>query len=123
MIILKSSSEIRSQSIDTLCAPTAKLKKIYADAKLYRLTDSLLKISERQVAELKTNISLLEEKDVDTRNNYERQLDNLNQQVVLYKDQIAGYEKLIKREKRKRFLTGLAGAAGTAAAIYIAVTK
>lgn len=109
--------------IDTICRPIQEYKLILRDAKLYRYTDSLLKISEAQLAELKYNISLLTEKDAETKANYERQISNLEEQITLFKDQMQGYERLLKREKRKRFFTGVAGTLTTATAIFLLVTQ
>lgn len=112
-----------SQTTDTICAPIAQMKKVYAAAAQKKIVDSLLVISEKQVGELKYNVSLLTEKDAETRANYERQISNLEEQIVLLNDQMKGYERLLKREKRKRFFTGIAGTLTTATAIFLLITQ
>lgn len=104
---------------DTLCFPVQVVKERLTQARLYLLTDSLLHISETQLAELKYNIKLSGEKDSATKASYEVQLVNLNQQILLYKDQISGYERLLKRQRRKTFLTGAAGFITTGIAVYL----
>lgn len=99
------------------------MKKVYAAAAQKKIVDSLLSISEKQVAELRYSVSLLTEKEAELKANYERQISNLEEQIILLKDQMQGYERLLKREKRKRFFTGVAGTLTTAAAIFLLVTQ
>lgn len=99
------------------------MKKVYGDALKYRYTDSLLKISEAQLAELKTTVSLLTEKDQETKNNYERQIANLESQIAVFKDQVSVLEKSVKREKRKRFWTSVGGTLTTIAGLFLFFTK
>lgn len=108
---------------DTICKPIPELRLIYKDARLYRYTDSLLKISELQVTQLQNSIKLLNERGVELKVMYDGQLSNLNQQISLYKDQINGYEKLLKRERFRRRLITAGGIAATGAIFYLYLTK
>lgn len=101
LIILKSNSGLQSQTIDTICAPTVKMKQVYADAMSFRLTDSLLKIAESQIVELKGKIKLLEDHEVEQRNFYEGQIRNLQGQIELYVAQVRGYETINARLSRQ----------------------
>lgn len=88
-----------------------------------KIADSLLSICESQVRELNGQIKLLNEKDGELKTMYEGQIANLNQQIELYKDQIKGYEKLVRRERFKRRLITFVGIGTTAAAAYLYITK
>lgn len=108
---------------DTICFPEQVVRERLTQARLYKYTDSLLKISEAQLSELKAQVSLLTEKEQELRNYFNREISNLENQVALYKDQVVGYEKIVRREKRKRFFSNLLGGLATAGAVYLAVTK
>jgi CO dehydrogenase/acetyl-CoA synthase alpha subunit len=99
------------------------MKKVYAAAAQKKITDSLLSICERQVTQLENTIKLLDEKDIEQKAMYEGQLENLRQQIALYKDQITGYEKLIRIERRKKRLAIVGGIVTTGAALYLYLTK
>lgn len=92
---------------------------MFTNAELYKSTKELLTLTEAQAAELTYQVQSLNEKDDATRSNYESQLANLNSQITLYKDQIAGYERLLKRQRRKTFFTGAAGFITTGIAVYL----
>jgi len=47
----------------------------------------------------------------------------MKEQKALYQTQLDGYERLLRKEKRKRFWVGLLGAATTAGATYLLITK
>lgn len=129
LIILSSNLQTKAQPItsstatDTICRPVPEYKVVYRDAKLYRYTDSLLKLVEQQVKELEGQIKLLNEKDGELKAMYDNQLDILRQEITLYKDQINGYEKLVKRERRKRRLATAGGILTTGLMAYLFITK
>lgn len=126
VILTKSSSESVcqvTQPTDTICLPFQQAKRVYADALKYKLTDSLLKITEAQAYQLKAKIDLLEEQEVDLRNNYQRELANLENTIALLKDQVKGFEKMVRIERRKRRWATFGGIVTTAAAIYFSTLK
>lgn len=47
----------------------------------------------------------------------------MQEQRKLFEDQVKGYEKLLRREKRKRFWTAAGGTITTAAALYLFISK
>lgn len=108
---------------DTICLPVETVKKIYSAALQKKYTDSLLVITEKQVAELKAAVDLLEEKDGELKRMYEGQILNLNNQAALYKDQVRGYELLVKKERRRRRLATAGGLVTTGAAIFLLLKK
>jgi hypothetical protein len=123
-MILISSNFVQGQNpTDTICISTPQFKKVYAAALQKKVADSLLSISERQVLQLQNTINLLGEKDGDLKAMYEGQIANLNQQVALYKDQINGYEKLLRKERFRRRLTAGAGILATGVMGYLFLTK
>ncbi len=79
---------------------------------------------------LNTDISLLQErianlKTKDSANTqiiatYETQLYTMQEQRVIFEQQLKSYEKLLRRQKRKTFFTGMAGIVTTAITFYIA---
>jgi len=111
------------QISDTLCFPVPVIRKVLIAAEQKKVADSMLKIAEFQIVQHENTIKLLGEKDIELKAMYEGQITNLNQQIELYKDQIAGYEKLLKRERRKRRLITAAGIVTTGAALYLYLTK
>lgn len=108
---------------DTICKPVSELKVVYTDALKYRYADSLVKIYEAQVSELKYNISLLSEKEQEEKNNYERQVSNLQQQIGILNEWVKADARLLKREKRKSFWSKVAGIVTTGVISYLYITK
>lgn len=123
VILIRSSLGQAQITTDTICLEVTKFKKIYSAALQKKVADSLLSISEKQVAQLNVSMSLLSEKETETKANYEMQLANLTNQIALYKEQINGYERLVKRERRKRRLTTAAGILTTGAALFLSLQK
>lgn len=108
---------------DTLCFQIPVIKERLTQARLYLYTDSLLKLTEQQVLVLQGQLKLVGEKEIDLRAMYESQIANLNKQIELYKDQITGYEKLVKLERRKRRLITFGGVLTTGTAIFLSLKK
>lgn len=77
------------------------MKVIYADAKAYRFTDSLLKISEAQLIELQGKIKILTTEQTEQKIFYEGQMNYLRNQIEIYKEQITGYETINRRLTRQ----------------------
>lgn len=125
VITIGSSYESHSQtgSNDTLCFPLAVVRQRLTEARLYRYTDSLLKITEAQVAELEGRIKLLNDKDIELKAMYDGQLEALHKEEDIYKQQIKGYETLLKKERRKRRWAIIGGAVATGGALYLYITK
>lgn len=115
---------MRSQtSSDTLCFPVPTIRKVLIAASQKRVADSLLLIAEKQIAQLQNTISLLGEKDAEQKAMFDNQLDLLRQEITLYKDQIAGYERLVRKERRKRRLATAGGILTTGLMAYLFITK
>jgi len=97
----------------------AELKLVYSDALRYRFTDSLLKISELQLAEKKGQVRILEEQGAEVSSNHRKEITNLENQIGVLKDQVNGFELMWKREKRRRKLSQAGGILAVAAAIFL----
>lgn len=123
MILTGSNFAGQSQITDTICAPVAQMKKVYAAAAQKKVADSLLVLAERQLSEYRNQISILDEKQADQKAFYDGQITNLQNQIALYKDQINGYERLLRKERRKRRLTTFGGILTTAAATFLFISK
>jgi len=119
VIWIGSNLELRSQVIDTICIPTIQAKKIYGDALKFRYTDSLLKLTESQLAEKRLQLQLMEDKESEVANNHRREIINLENQVGVLKEQVQGFEKMWKIERRKRRLSQAGGIVAVVAAIFL----
>lgn len=123
IILIRSSFGQAQIATDTICIEVPKFKKIYTAALQKKVADSLLSIAEKQIAQLQNTISLLGEKDAEQKAMYDNQLDILHQETELYKDQINGYERLLKKEKRKRFFATVGGFITTGIMAYLFISK
>jgi len=119
VIWIGSNLELHSQVIDTICIPTIQAKKIYGDALKFRYTDSLLKLTESQLAEKRLQLQLMEDKESEVANNHRREIVNLENQVGVLKEQVQGFEKMWKRERRKRRLSQAGGIVAVIAAVFL----
>jgi hypothetical protein len=102
-----------------LCKTVSELKVVYGDALKFRYTDSLLKLTESQLAEKRLQLQLMEDKEGEVANNHRREIVNLENQVGVLKEQVQGFEKLWKRERRKRRLSQAGGIVAVIAAIFL----
>lgn len=122
-----------SQSIDTTCVPTAKLKAVITEAKqapilrerINLLTDDIRLLNQR-IALKDSIISNLDKKS----ENYEaifRATDDqkrvLKEQIELMENQVHTLESMYRKERRKRTWTAIGGTLTTAAALYLFATK
>jgi hypothetical protein len=105
--------------LDTICLPVANAKKVYGDALKYRYTDSLLKLCEAQLAEKRLQLQLMEDKEGEVANNHRREIANLEGQIGTLKEQVNGFERMWRKERRQRRLSQAGGVLAVAAAIYL----
>ncbi len=119
VIWIGSNLELRSQVIDTICIPIVQAKKVYGDALKFRYTDSLLKLTEAQLAEKRVQLQLMEDKEGEVANNHRREIVNLENQVGVLKEQVKGFETMWQREKRKRKWSQAGGIVAVVAAIFL----
>jgi len=133
IILISISLDGNSQTTDTVCLPVADAKKVLADAKqkpvllerVQLLTDDIRLLNQR-IAVKDSLISTYVAKDGNSQaiiKALEDQKATMQEQRKLFEDQLAGYEKLLRREKRKRFWTAVGGTVTTGAALYLFITK
>ena len=108
---------------DTLCLPTENIRGLLIAAKQGDALKQQVVILNDRIAILTNLINQLEQKDSATISGYQNQLDLLHQEQALYKDQLNTYEKLLKRERRKRRLATAGGIVTTGLAIYLGFVK
>lgn len=108
---------------DTMCIPVDTLKKIYtaaASAKELRVQISILN---ERIETKKAELMEIKNRDsaeiVTLRGNISRLLE----EKALYDDQLNGYERLLRKEKRKRFWTAAGGLITTGLVAYLYLTK
>lgn len=118
-----------SQTTDTICLPLEQAKKVLADAKQKP-------VLQEQISLLRTDISLLnlrivekdgiikdlEKKDGNNAGiirELQDQKELMQKQIDLHLDQVKTMERMIRREKRKRFWATAAGVLTTAGAIFL----
>lgn len=78
---------------------------------------------QQRIAVLQDVIKNLNDKDAESVAKYNAQLKVMQDERLLFMDQLNGYEKLLRKEKRKRFWTGLLGVATTLTASFLFITK
>ncbi|MGQ0739569.1 MAG: hypothetical protein ACT4OJ_10950 [Bacteroidota bacterium] len=133
MILTGSSFAAHTQTIDTICLPVAQAKKVLADAgqkpvlqeRIQLLTDDIRLLNQR-IAVKDSLIAAYAAKDGNSEaiiRTMEEQKALLIQERDLHKEQVVQMEKLIRKEKRKRFWTAAGGALSTAAGLYLFITK
>lgn len=122
-----------SQTTDTICLPLAQVKKVLADAKqkpvlLEKITllQADIRIMEERIAGKEAIIYNMERdqlasQDIIDQLKEEKQLYEEQKKIML--DQARSFEKLLKKEKRKRRWTAFAGILSTGIVTYLFISK
>lgn len=108
---------------DTLCFPRKVLEKVLIAAQQKKVLDSQIVLLNQRIEGLESVINELNGKDQLTVQSYEAQLKQYQAEKALYEDQLKGYERLIRKEKRKRIVSNIFGGLAAAAAVFLFVTK
>lgn len=82
-----------------------------------------VKILNERVTLLQSMVFNLEQKDSANTSQSVNQVALFKQEIDLYKDQIKTFEKLLRREKRKRFWASAGGVISTGIMIYLSTKK
>ena len=113
-----------SQTTDTVIRVKAsQARKVYADALQKPILEERISILNDRIANFQILIKALEEKDSLANINYMLQVGALLEEKKIYQDQLNTYEKLLKRERRKRRLATAGGIVTTGLAIYLGFVK
>lgn len=122
-----------SQTTDTICLPIAQAKKVLADAKQKPVLQENIALLQADIKTLTDRISVKEaeirnldgqlvaDQEIINQLKAEKQLYEEQRSIML--DQAKGFEKLIKKEKRKRRWTAFWGLAGTGIMTYLFISK
>lgn len=122
-----------SQTTDTICLPIAQAKKVLADAKQkplllekIQLLQADIKLMEERIAAKESIINNMELEQMAS----QEIIDQLKEEKRIYEDQkkimlgqARAFEKLLKKEKRKRRWTAFAGFVSTGIVTYLFISK
>ena len=133
VLLLKISFAGKSQVTDTICLPFEQVKKIYVDAKqkpvLLEKIDLLttdITLLNKRIEVRDSIINLMELSEIGSQEiikilKEEKEL--MLEQRRVFEGQLISYEKLLKKERRKRKWTAAAGLMVTGIATYLYLTK
>lgn len=132
-MLLKMICAAQSKPIDTTCVPTEKLRAVLSDAKqkpvlLERISllSEDMRLLNQRIAVKDSIILVLDSRD---RNNdgiiraYEDEKKTYKDQVALIQNQMHTLESMLRKEKRKRFWTGVGGTLTTGLALFLLFQK
>lgn len=108
---------------DTLCFSLPQVRSLLTAAKQKEVLQERVAIFSARIDTLQAIINTLNEKDAATTEGYKAEIKALNEEIKIYADQVRAFEKLLRREKRKRFFTAVGGTVATGAALYLYITK
>jgi hypothetical protein len=122
-IFLTMSCAGQSITTDTLCFPVSVIKKVLIAAEQKKVLDSQVIILNERIANFQLVIATLNAKDSATVAKYEAEIKVMKDQRVVFEEQIKNYDKLLKREKRKRILTTVGGVLSTCLGLFLYLSK
>jgi len=108
---------------DTLCLPTENVRGLLIAAKQGDALKQQVVILNDRIGLLQSIVKELELKDSAFKSGYTAQIAALLEEKKIYQDQLNTYEKLLKRERRKRRLATAGGIVTTGLAIYLGFVK
>ena len=108
---------------DTICFPVDTVKKILVAAERSKVLDRQIVILNLRITSKDNTIRLLQKKDSTSVAKYNQQLKLNEDEKKIYKDQLNGYEKLLKRQKRKTFLATAGGILTTGIMTFLFIRK
>lgn len=113
----------QSQTTDTICFPVDVAKKVLIAAEQKKELDKQVTFLNERIFNLQQLITALEDKESLAAEGYKSQIKILLEEKAVYEDQIKTYEKLLRKERRKR--KAIAGAGITVAGIltYLLISK
>lgn len=133
MALIVASFAGNSQTTDTICLPIAQAKKVLADAKQKPVLQEKIALLQADIKTLADRISVKEAeiRNLDGQLVVDQEIINqLKEEKRLYEelksimlDQAKAFEKLIKKEKRKRRWTAFWGITGTGIMTYLFISK
>ena len=119
MLLIMMSCVGQSSTIDTICFPVSVIKKVLVAAEQKKVLEQQVTVLNNRISLYQTMVDELERKDSITVATYEAQIAIMNEQKAIYADQMKGYEKLLRREKRKRFFATAGGVITSGIILYL----
>lgn len=123
LLLIIAGNSYGQKQLDTLCLPTESVRGLVIAAKQGDVLKEQVKILNEKVTLLQTMVLNLEQKDSANTSQSVNQVALFKQEIDLYKDQIKTFEKLLRREKRKRFWASAGGVISTGIMIYLSTKK
>lgn len=108
------------KTTDSTTVSTPALKRILAAAEQKKILDGQVIILNQRISGLQLTINDLQERDTATVGSYERQILTMKDQRTLMEAQVKTFEKMVRKERIKRKVTGFAGILTTGIALYFA---
>lgn len=108
---------------DTLCFPTNTIKAVLIDAEKGKVYKQQVTLLNSRIDNLGLQIKELEQKNDTLSSGMANQIKLLSEQKGLFQNQLDGYEKLLRRERRKRTFTTIAGGLITGIFGYLYLVK
>jgi len=108
---------------DTLCLPTENVRGLLISAKQGDALKQQVVILNDRIGLLQSIVKELELKDSASKSGYTAQIAALLEEKKIYQDQLNTYEKLLKRERRKRRLATAGGIITTGLVVFLSIKK
>ena len=108
---------------DTLCFKTETIKAVLIDAEKGKVYKQQVTLLNSRIDNLGFQIKELEQKNDTLSSGMANQIKLLSEQKGLFQSQLDGYEKLLRRERRKRTFTTIAGGLITGIFGYLYLVK
>lgn len=108
---------------DTICVSEVQLRKLLIGAEQKKLLEGQIDNLNARIANYQQIIEQLNDKDSATVEAYKAEIKTMQEEKKIYQDQIAVFEKLLRKEKRRRFWAEVSGVTATAVVAYLYLTK
>ena len=113
----------QSKTTDTLCFPVEVIRKVLIAAEQKKILEQQVTILNDRIAGFQQEIKLLTDKDAETVASYDRQIAEMLEQRKVFEQQLKDFEKIVRKERRKRFWTAAGGVVTTGIAAYLYIIK
>ncbi len=108
---------------DTLCFQVQVIQKVFIAAEQKKVLEQQVYVLNERITGLQKMIVNLNEKDSATVEGYQLEIRTMREQQDIFVDQINSFEKLLKKERRKRWWTAAGGFVSVGALTYLYLTK
>ncbi len=119
LLLITTVNSYGQQQKDTLCLPTENVRALVIAAEQGKVLKQQVVVLGERITLLQSMVANLEAKDSATVAAYEAQIKNMTDTRAIFEDQIKTYEKLLRREKRKRFFATAGGIITSGIILYL----